>query len=129
MELKDFLNSINYNKKALLDGDEKDSRLYKPFVVNKCLSYFIDTIFHSNEMNCKPSLDNKSQFDYYRFSVRKKKRFCSWITKEKEDNVALIRQVYHYNEAKAREVLNIMDSHQIELLKQSLDEGGIKKSE
>lgn len=128
MELKDFLNSINYTKKPLLDGDDNDVKAYKPFVINKCLSYFIDTIFHSNEMNCKPSLDNKSQFDYYRFSVRKKKRFCSWITKEKEDNIAVIRQVFNYNESKAREVLNILDSQQIQELKKSLDEGGIKKS-
>jgi len=63
LKLKDFLGSINHDKKPLLDKDEANARLYKPFVVNRCLSYFPDTIFHANEMNCVPWLDNKSQFD------------------------------------------------------------------
>ena len=66
MKLKDFLNSINHEKTPLLDKDETASRLYPAFVVNRCMSYFSDTIFYANEMNCCPWLDNKSQFDFYR---------------------------------------------------------------
>jgi hypothetical protein len=126
MELKDFLNSINHDKKALLDNDENAQKVYPPFVVNRCLSYFVDTIFHSNEINCRPWLDNKCQFDFYRLSVRKKKRYCSWLKKETEENVAIIRQVYGYNESKAREVLNILSSEDINKLRQILEQGGIK---
>jgi hypothetical protein len=125
MELKDFLNSINHDKKPLLD-EETAVRYYPPFVVNRCLSYFPDTIFHSNEMNCHPWLDPKSQFDFHRLSVRKKKRFSPWLRKETEENISIIKQVYGYTEAKAREVLNILSSKDIEKLKQSLYKGGTK---
>ena len=126
LKLKDFLGSINHDKKALLDKDEADPRLYKPFVVNRCLSYFPDTIFHANEMNCTPWLDNKSQFDFYRLGIRKKKRFSPWLKKETEDTVSLIQAVYGYTESKAREVLNILGPKDLDKLKKSLDTGGLK---
>ena len=129
MELKHYLNSINYDKKALLDNDDTAEKLYPPFIVNKCLSFFVDTIFHSNEMNCHPWLDKKCQFDFYRLSVRKKKRFCSWIKKDIEEKIAIIREVYGYNESKAIEVLNMFDGNQIAVLKNRLEHGGIKKGE
>jgi Bacteriophage clamp loader A subunit len=126
MKLKDFLSSINHNKTPLLDKDEADARLYTPFVVNRCLSYFADTIFHANEMNCAPWLDNKTQFDFYRIGVRKKKRFSPWLKKETEDNIKVIQEVYGYSEQKAREVLNILRPEDLEMLKKSLETGGIK---
>jgi hypothetical protein len=126
LKLKDFLVSINHDKKALLDRDENDPRLYKPFVVNRCLSYFPDTIFHANEMNCTPWLDNKSQFDFHRLAIRKKKRFSPWLKKETENDISIIRQVYGYTESKAREVLNILRPQDLESIKKSLDTGGIK---
>ena len=124
MKLKDFLSSINHDKKPLLDGDDVNIKDYPPFVVNRCLSYFADTLFHANEMNCAPWLDAKSQFDFYRIGVRKKKRFSSWLKKETEDNIELIKQVYGYTDQKAREVLNIFEPKDFELLKKSLDKGG-----
>ena len=126
LKLKDFLGSINHDKKPLLDKDEVDPRLYKPFVVNRCLSYFADTIFHANEMNCAPWLDSKSQFDFHRLAIRKKKRFSPWLKKETEDNLKLIQDVYGYSEQKAREVLNILSDQDLEQIKKSLDTGGTR---
>jgi flavorubredoxin len=71
-------------------------------------------------------LDPKSQFDFHRLSVRKKKRFSPWLRKETEENISIIKQVYGYTDAKAREVLNILSSKDIEKLKQSLYKGGTK---
>lgn len=127
MKLKDFLSSINHDKTPLLDKDENAYRLYPAFVVNRCLSYFSDTIFHANEMNCAPWLDNKSQFDFYRIGVRKKKRFSPWLKKETEESIDLIIQVYGYSEQKAREVLNILRPEDLEVLRKSLDTGGTNK--
>ena len=48
--LKDYLNSINI-KQGDLSGDERAMKKYPAFVINKCLSSFIDTVMHANEMN------------------------------------------------------------------------------
>lgn len=127
MKLGDFLTSINYDKKPLLDKDASAARLYPAYVVNRCLSYFVDTIFHANEMNCVPWLDNKSQFDFHRLSIRKKKRFSQWVKKETEENIDLIRQAYGYSEQKAMEVLNILSPQDLEQLRKALYTGGISK--
>jgi hypothetical protein len=126
MQLKDFLSSINHDKKPLLDTDENAVKAYTPFVVNRCLSYFADTLFHANEMNCSPWLDNKSQFDFYRLAVRKKKRFSPWLRKDTEENVTLIKQAYGYTESKAREVLNILSTEDLQEIRKALDTGGVR---
>jgi hypothetical protein len=124
MELKEYLNSINYDKKPLMDNDEIAAKEYPAYVVNRCLSYFNDTIFYANEMNCKPILDSKAQFDFYRLGVRKKKRYSYWLRKEKDDKINLIKQAFSYSESKAREVLNIIGPKDLDNLKKSLDKGG-----
>lgn len=126
MELKHYLASINHTKTAIMDVDEQAVKSYPSYVVNRCLSYFSDTIFYANEMNCASWLDSKSQFDFYRLGIRKKKRFSPWIRKEADDNVNVIKQAFGYSDQKAREVLNILGSEDLQKIKKSLDTGGTR---
>jgi hypothetical protein len=49
VNLSEILNSINHNKDNILrERDEREEKSYAPFVVNRCLSYFSDTIFLVN---------------------------------------------------------------------------------
>jgi hypothetical protein len=74
LKLSDFLNSINYTKEDIFEEDaEYASKEYPPFVVNRCLSYFPDTILHANAMNQYHLLDNRVQYDYLRHSIRTRK--------------------------------------------------------
>jgi hypothetical protein len=61
----DFLNDINYGKKNLMigDTDHQVEKQYLPFIVNKGLSYTMDTVLYANEMNIRPNTDKKLQFD------------------------------------------------------------------
>ena len=126
MKLADFLNSINHSKEALLDKDEKAYKAYPAFIVNKSLSYFSDTIFYANEMNCAPWLDAKMQFDFHRIGIRKKKRYSPWVKKLTEENIEIIKAVYGYSDGKAQEVLNILSPQDLEKLKNHLQTGGTK---
>ena len=50
----DFINSVSHNKKDLITDSENPEfaeKLYQPFLVNRGLSYFPDTILYANEMN------------------------------------------------------------------------------
>ena len=59
-ELKDYLNAINVTKEPLMDSeDEMWEKKYSPFIVNKCLAFFPDTILLVNEVNCMHHLDKK----------------------------------------------------------------------
>lgn len=126
MELKDFLNSINSSKKNLIDGDLKVERLYLPFIINKCLSYFPDTILICNQINEYPHLDKKMQYDYYLYNIRPKKRFAPWAKKIEDENIELIKKAYGISDKKALEILDLLDFEKIEKIKKSQFVGGHK---
>ena len=108
MQLKDFLNSINDTKENLMDADSNCERLYLPYLVNRAMSYFTDTILYSNEMNRNHHLDKKLQYDYYMNSIRKRKRFSKWLKTDQSDDIDLIKQHFSYSDRKAREVYDIL---------------------
>ena len=50
-ELRDYLNAINHTKERLLDSEDEDwEKKYPPFIVNKCVYPFQDTIMLVNEI-------------------------------------------------------------------------------
>ena len=70
-ELKDYLKAINKTKEKLMDTDDKMwEKKYPPFIINKCLPPFSETIHLVNEMNIHNHLDSKLQFDFLLNSLR-----------------------------------------------------------
>ena len=70
-ELKEYLNSINYTKENLMDSDDPMwEKKYSPFIINKCLAPFNETIIAVNEMNQRHHLDKKLQYDFLLNSIR-----------------------------------------------------------
>ena len=127
MKLGDFLNSINYTKDNIfLEDPEYAEKAYPAFVVNRCLSYFPDTIFHANEMNKLSGLNNQIQYDYYRLSLRKRKRFSKWLKEEKEEDLETIKKFYNYSNQKAKDVLRILSKEDLLEIKEKLSTGGVK---
>jgi hypothetical protein len=126
VNLSDFLTSINSSKENLVEKDPICEKEYIPFVVNKCLSYFPDTIFYANQINVRPGLDKKMQYDYLRLSVSKRKRFSKWFKEEKNDNIKLIQEYYGYSYRRAKEVLECLTDDNIRTIKDSLKTGGVK---
>ena len=126
MELKDWLNSINFNKENILDEDPTLAREYPPFIINKCLSGHLDCVMFANEMNKYNFLPKKLQYNFYINILRKKKRFSPWLRKEKVSDLEFVKQYYGYSNEKASQVLKILSNEQIEFIKQRLDTGGTK---
>ena len=116
--LSDFLNSINQTKENLMDKDPGVEKNYLPFVINKCFSYFPDTIFYANRMNGLSFLDKKMQYDYYIHAISKRKRFSKWIKPEENNDLELIKEVYGYSDQRAREVLDLIPLDKIKELTQ-----------
>ena len=126
MELKDWLNSINFNKENILDEDPTLAREYPPFIINKCLSGHLDCVMFANEMNRYHFLDKDMQYNFYINILRKKKRFSPWLRKEKVSDLEFVKQYYGYSNEKASQVLKILSNEQIEFIKKRLDTGGTK---
>ena len=124
-ELKDYLNAINYTKEKLMDTeDEEWEKKYPPFIVNKCLSGFQDTLMLVNEINQYHHLDKKLQFDFLLNSIRPRKRFTPWLKAKKLDNLEYVKEFYGYNNEKAKVALTILNDEQIATIKQKINKGG-----
>jgi len=124
LELKDWLNSINQTKENLIDNDESLEKEYPPFIINKCMSGFIETVLIANEMNIHQNLPKKMQYDFFINIVRPRKRFSPWMRKEKIDTLEIIKKYYGYSDEKARSAIKILTQEQIEFIKQKMNTGG-----
>jgi hypothetical protein len=121
----DFLNSINTTKKNLMIGTDEEKQ-YVPFVVNRTLSYFQDTVGLANAMNIHHHIDNRLQYDFFINIVRKQKRFSKWVKPTTYNDVEVIKEYYGYNDEKARQVIPLLSSQQLEFIKNKVNKGGRK---
>ena len=136
-----FINSINEGRRGenLLKDCKADSstdpndpsspdKSYVPFIVNRGLSYFPDTVLFVNEMNRLSHLPHRMQYDFLRDVVNPRKRFSKWAKKRSvEDDVKLIQRKYNYSRSKAEAVYPLFPSEELSKLRKSMDIGGFQK--
>lgn len=123
----DYVNAINYNKKDIMVDDLAEKE-YNPFIINKALSFFSDTILFANEMNKYHHLDSRLQFDFFINIIKKKQRFSKWLKPSEIENLELIKNYYGYSNEKAKSVLTVLSNEQIDELKTRMNKGGRTKS-
>jgi hypothetical protein len=121
-ELKHWLNSINHDKQNIMTDENKKE--YPPYIVNRCLSGFIDTVMLANEMNINPHLSPELQYKFLLNIVRPKRRFSPWLRKEKQDDLEVVKSYYGYSNEKARAALSILSDDQLNSIKLKQIRGG-----
>jgi hypothetical protein len=121
----DFVNSINITKKNLMRGsynDELSEKAYIPFLTNRSLSYFTDTLLYANEMNRYPTLDNKLQYEYLLNSIRTKKRFSKWFKKGDAKQLELIAKYLKVSLREAKEYQKVLTDNQKEQIEKQFED-------
>lgn len=121
----DYLNAINHTKQDIMH-DDIDEKQYVPFVINRSLSYFPDTVAVANEMNRYHHIDKKLQFHFLINIVRKRKRFSKWDKPELDSDIDVVKEYYGYSNEKARQALSLLSPSQIEEIKKKVSKGGRK---
>lgn len=122
----EYVNSINMTKKDIMI-DDLSEKAYAPFMINRSLSYFNDTVLMANEMNIKHHLDAKLQYQFLINIVRKRKRFSKWIKPELDNEIEMVKEYYGYSNAKAHQVLPLLSKSQLAILKEKVNKGGKRK--
>ena len=121
----EYVNAINYTKKDIM-VDDVTEKGYAPYMINRQLSYFPDTVLAANEMNRNHHLDNRLQFDFFINIVRKRKRFSKWHKPETVSDLEAVKKYYGYSNEKARQVLSLLTTDQVNELKRKVMTGGRK---
>jgi len=119
----DFINAIHHSKEALMVDDWSEKQ-YSAWLINKGLSYGADTVIYANEMNSRPHITARLQFDFLINTVRPRKRFNKWLKPETVDALETVQEYYGYSIDKARQVLPLLSDVQLEIIKKKLNKGG-----
>ena len=120
-----FTDAINYTKQDIMIDDITE-KAYNPFLINRSLSYFPDTVLAANEMNRNHHIDNRLQFDFFINIIRKRKRFSKWYKPETISDLDAVKKYYGYSNEKARQVLTLLSPEHINELKRKVTTGGRK---
>ena len=123
----DYLNSINTTKQNMMRGTDNDDlaeKDYAPYMINRGLSYFNDTIMLANEMNAHHELDKKLQYEFLINIVKPRKRFSKWYKREEDSDVQAVMDYYGYSYQRAVQALTILSNDQIKSIKSKLEKGG-----
>lgn len=124
----DFVNSISFNKKDLLKEGEHSSGDYVPFIVNKALSNFPDTVLYANEMNVRHTLDTDQQYHYLLHTIRPAKRWAGkWAKTVTNEDLEAIKLYYDLNNQKAQIALSILSKEQIDTIRKRVQHGGVEQ--
>ena len=125
-KLKNWLDSVNFSKRNIVEEDGAEIKTYVPFLMNRILSGHLDCIMFVNEMNKYSFLDKDMQYSFYLNTLRKKKRFSPWLRKDKVTDLEIVKQYYGYSNEKALNALKILTPEQINFIKQRHLIGGTK---
>ena len=123
----DFISAVSDNKKDLIresDNPDITEKQYLPFIVNRGLSFFDDSIKHANEMNKIHHMFPVAQFDYYRAVLRKRKRFSKWFKPEQDLDLDAIQEVYQCSRTIAKLYLKALTKHDLAYVHSRLEKGG-----
>lgn len=120
----DFVKEIQFGKRNLM-VDPQAEKDYKPFQVNKALSYHLDCLMEANAMNLRPHLNKTMQFAYLLNSIRNRRRpFAPWVKPETREDLDAVKTFFECSDRKAQEALGILTKEQIETITQLTTESG-----
>lgn len=108
----DFVKSATETKEYMFNEDTSSE--YQSYIINRALSNIPDCLFFANEMNRWGSnIPEKQQYDFYFYSLDKKKRYGGWNKVEKNEDLELVMDSYGYSRQKAEQVISLLTEDQL----------------
>ena len=119
----DFVKSVSYDKKDIM-VDNVEEKAYAPFLINKSLSYHQDSLFFTNEKNCRHGLDHRLQYLFLLNTLRKRQRFSQWSKPYLSKKLDTIKDYYQISTLKAKEYMEVLSDKEVRELKNRMKTGG-----
>lgn len=122
----EYVNAINSTKDIIRTSNNPElaEKLYNSFIINRALSYHVDTILYANEINMHTDIPAIMQNDYYLNSIRPKKRYAKWHKRIEDEYIEAIQEFYGVSIAKALDIYKVLNEDQRKAIKQKIFKGG-----
>lgn len=110
----DYLNSVTENKIYLYDKNNKEifEKNYQPYLINRGLSFYPDTIFYANTINLISYIDKICQYDYLFYSLPAKKRRSKWHKTENTELLEAFCFLFNCSKQKAKISISLLNQQQ-----------------
>lgn len=89
---------------------------YNPYLANISFSQRQDTVIYANEMNKYNSLGKREQFDFYYYTLPKKKYFAKWAKAVKSDYTDAIMWYFEVSYKVAKQYEKVLKKEQMEII-------------
>jgi hypothetical protein len=124
----DIINDLSLGKKDLIRTSDNpelvEKTVFNAWLTNKQFSLFVDTVMYANEINMYHHLPNLLIHDFYKYSLRPKKRMTKWPKKISDGDIEIISQFYNISHRRAEEYLSLLSPEQIGTIKSQMETGG-----
>lgn len=111
--------------KEHIDNEICERKDYKPFLINRTLSYDDTLLSTANTLNLWCDVSKRMHFDFIRNKVPKKRRRKHyWAKGKKFENMQIVKEYYGYSNQKSLEVLSVLSDKDIKNIKNKLYRGG-----
>lgn len=127
-KLWEYLDALSHKKDASVLQDLDFQKEYKPYIVNRSLSYHQDSVLAANMMNERSGLSPEAQFSFYLSTLRPRKRISKWLKPTVSDDVHAIAEYYSCSVRHAVDLLSLHSPDQLTIIHSRLEKGGMKRS-
>lgn len=128
LKVFDIVNAISNTKHDYFRDPElctKAEKAYAAFLVNKALSFHMDTILYANEMNQRGHLAGLLQHDYLINTVRPRRRKSDkWPKPFDDKDIKAVMEYYECNYNRAKEYLTVLTVDQLSVIHDRIFKGG-----
>lgn len=121
----DFINNISTSSTSIWEDGVSDKE-YTPFMINRGLSQYRDTVLFAQFMNQNGQfVSPKMQYDFYRLGIQhKKKRFAKWHKPDKLEEIEMLSRHFGINIRILENYVSLMSETDYATLIGSLEKGG-----
>lgn len=122
-----FVEAVSKSKKDLIKDAEIPEDMekeYNPYITNKAFSFYVDTILHANEMNCKHWVFKDAQFRYYLGALRPRFRKTEWFKAKKDADLDNIQQYFQCNRTVAKQYMRVLSNENLQVINNKVSKGG-----
>lgn len=110
----DFVSSVSDNKKDLIKAGTHSESEYIPYIVNKSLSYHLDSLFYANDMNIFANIPKTQQYQYLLSTLKPRKRFGKWQKPVEDQLVIAIESIFDISLQTARDLAQVLNTKEQE---------------